>query len=175
MEKLGFIFRLTLENRIKKYLKESGSVFIISYSKLSSPNLSLLRQILKTAKATIFVAKNSVARRALKDTGLEDLGNLIQGPCGLVFIKDEPVDASRLLCNFSREHEQLKLEGGFLKNRILDKKDIEAMARLPSKDILRLQTVIALKSPIFGLVFVLSQALRKFVYCLEQIKQKKTG
>ncbi|MFH1640627.1 MAG: 50S ribosomal protein L10 [Candidatus Omnitrophota bacterium] len=173
MEKLGIIFRETLENRIKGYLKDSSSVFIISYSKLSSPDITALRQSLKTTQATLFVAKNSVTRRALKGSRLEDLTKFIEGPCGLIFANEEPIDTTRVLWNFSKGHEQLVLRGGFLDDKVIEKKDIETLARLPSKDVLRAQVVMTLKSPIFGLVFVLNQTLRKFVYCLEQIKNKK--
>ena len=99
----------------------------------------------------------------------------VEGPCGLVFTKEEPVVTSRVLYDFSRQHEQLKLEAGFLEDRVLDKKDIETLARLPSKEVLRYQAVVVLKSPITGLVFVLKQILTKFVYCLDQIKNKKGG
>jgi large subunit ribosomal protein L10 len=173
MKKLGSIFREASENRIKDYLKESQSVFVIAYSKLSSPDMSSLRQLLKGSSARVFVAKNSIARRALKDSGLETVVKLIDGPCGLVFIKDEPVAASKALCNFSKDHENLKLAGGFLNDRMLEVKDIQAMAKLPSKEVLRAQAVIMLKSPILGFVMVLKGNLRKVVYCLQQIKQKK--
>jgi large subunit ribosomal protein L10 len=175
MKKIGLIVRETLEKRIKNYLQESNSVFIITYSKLSSPDLSLLRQMLRAAHANIFVAKNSVARRALKDSGFKDLLGLVQGPCGLVFIKAEPVAVSKILCNFSKDHEPLKLEGGFLEDKILGKKEIETIARLPGKEVLRAQLVTALNSPLSGLVCVLKQTLKKIVYCLDQIKQKKAS
>ena len=175
MKTLSLLFRETLENRIKKNFKESYSLFIVKYSKLSSPDLTALRQSLKGSKATLFITKNSIAKRALKDSGLEGLIKSVEGPCGLVFTKEEPVVTSRLLYDFSRQHEQLKLEAGFLEDRVLDKKDIETLARLPTKEVLRYQLVVALKSPISGLVFVLKQTLTKFVYCLDQIKNKKGG
>jgi large subunit ribosomal protein L10 len=93
----------------------------------------------------------------------------------LVFVKDEPVAVSQALCNFTKDHEQLKLEGGSLKDKILEKKDIESMSKLPSKEVLRAQVVGALNSPISGLVITLNQVLAKFVICLDQIKQKKTS
>jgi len=173
MKKLGLLFRETLENQLKRHFKESESFFIIKYSKLSSPDITALRQSLKGARATLFVTKNSVARRALKDSGLEDLVKFIEGPCGLVFPKEEPADTSKILYAFSKDHEQLKLEGGFLEDKILEKKDIETLARLPNKETLRFQAVVTLKSPIRGFVFVLKQTLNKFVYCLEQIKIKR--
>lgn len=162
-------------NRIKSELKDSGSVFIIRYSGLSSPDLTMLRQRLNESQAHLFVAKNSVARRALKEAGLDNLINRIDGPSGFIFIKDEPVNASRLLYDFAKTHEQLKLEGGILKDRILEKKDIETLARLPTKEILRAKVVMTLNSPITGLVIVFNQTLKKFVYCLDQIKQKKAS
>jgi large subunit ribosomal protein L10 len=173
MKKLGLIVKEISENRIKKQLKESGTVFIVKYSGVSSPDLSNLRLKLKNSQADLFVAKNSVARRALKQAGLEDLSKKIDGPSCFIFVKDEPVSASKLLCEFSKAHEQLKLEGGLLKDKILERKDIEALAKLPSKEVLRAQVVMTLNRPISGFVIVLNQTLKKFVYCLDQIRQKK--
>jgi large subunit ribosomal protein L10 len=174
MKKLGLLFKEISANRIKSSLKESNAVFIIKYSGLSSPDLSSLRKTLKGSTANLMVVKNSVARRVFKDSDLETLVESIEGPCGLVFAKEEPVGTSKVLCNFLKEHEQLKLEGGFLKDKVLEKQDIEEMARLPSREVLRAQVVMTLNSPISGLVIALNQILAKFVYCLEQIKQKKT-
>jgi large subunit ribosomal protein L10 len=134
-----------------------------------------LRQSLKNSHASLFVVKNSVARRALKNSSLESFIETVEGPCGLIFVEEEPADTSRILYNFSREHQQLKLEGGFLKDKILTRIDIEKLASLPSKQVLRVQAVLALKSPIVGLIMVLNQTLRKLVYCLDQIKNKKGG
>ncbi len=173
MKKLGLVFKEVSENRIKDTLKKSDALFIVKYSGVSSPDLCSLRQTLKGSKSSLFVVKNSVARRALVDSGLEVLVKNIEGPCGLVFVKDEPVMVSQVLCNFVKEHEQLKLEGGSLKEKILEKKDIEIMSKLPSKEVLRAQVVGTLNSPISGLVITLNQVLAKFVYCIDQIRQTK--
>ncbi|MBN2831190.1 MAG: 50S ribosomal protein L10 [Candidatus Omnitrophica bacterium] len=173
MKKLGLIFKEASENRIKDTLKESEAVFIVRYSGVASPDLCSLRQTLKGSKASLFVVKNSVARRALKESGLESLVKGIEGPCGLVFIKDEPVPVSKSLFDFVKEHEHLKIEGGSLKKKVLEKKDIEAMSKLPSKEVLRAHVVVTLNSPISGLVITLNQVLAKFVYCIDQIRQNK--
>ncbi len=173
MKKIGLIVKEQSELFINEKIKESSACFIIKYSGLSSPDICALRQNLGSQNVKLFVAKNSVARRAFKSVGLDYLCKKIDGPSGFIFIKDEPVNASRLLCDFAKTHEHLKLEGGFLKDRALEKKDIEALAKLPSKEILRAQVVMVLNSPISGLVITLNQVLKKFVYCLEQIKIKK--
>lgn len=173
MKKISLIVKEVSENRIRDKFKDSGAVFILKYSGLSAPDLSSLRQSLKGQEAGFFVAKNSVARRALKSIGLDELSKKIEGPSGFVFIKDEPVSVSRLLCNFAKAHEKLILEGGLLKDKILEKKDIETLSKLPAKEILRAQLVMTLNSPISGLVIVLNQTLKKFVYCLDQINKNK--
>jgi len=173
MKKISLLFKETSANRIKNFLKDSSAVLVIKYSGLSSPDLTMLRKKLKSSNATFFVVKNCVAKRCLRDSGIEPLVKKIEGSCGLVFVKEEPVAASRVLCNFLKDHQNLGLEGGILEDRLLEKKDIESMALLPSGEVLRLQVVMALNSPISGLVVTLNQILAKFVYCLEQIKQKK--
>lgn len=173
MKKLGLIFKETSENRIKNTAKESSAILVIKYAGLSSPSLSALRQALKGSSARLFVPRNTVASRAFKGEEFKALKQLINGPCGIVFIKDEPVAACKVLANFSKEHEQLKLEGGILEDKVLQKKDIEAMASLPSKEVLRAQVVYTLNAPITKLVLVLKANLRNFVHCLEEIRKKK--
>ena len=173
MKKLGLVVKEASEGRVKRNLKDSSGVFIIRYAKLSGPDMNNLRLSLRGTKASLFMVKNSVARRALKDAGLESLVGIIEGPCGFVFAKDKPVEASKVLYDFAKGHEQLKLEGGLFMDKILQRQDIEALAKLPSREILLAQVVGALNSPIVGFVFCLKQTLNKFVVCLDQIKKKK--
>lgn len=169
MKKLGLLVKEISEDRIKNSLKESSSIFVINYSKISSPDISALRQSLANVQASFLVVKNTVAKRALKEVGLEQLIKAIDGPCGLVFAKEEPALVSRLLYDFYKGHEQLKLQGAALEDRIISKNDIEVLAKLPSKEILRASAAMILNSPLSMLVGVLNQILRKFVCCLEQI------
>lgn len=175
MKKIGLLVKETSGSRIKDSFKSSKGLIIVKYSGVSSPDMSSLRKTLKGAGANLFVVKNSVARRAMKELGLNDLIGSVEAPCGMVFFKDEPVDTSRVLCTFRKDHEKLVLEGGFLVDRLLTRKDIETMSKLPSRDALRAQVVGVLNRPISGLVIVLNQTLKKFVYCLDQVKQKKSN
>ena len=174
MKKIGQLVKETSENRIKDSFKTSGGLIIVKYSGVSSPDMSSLRKTLKGSGADLFVVKNSIARRAMKGLGLEGLIPSIETPCGMIFFKNEPVDTSRILCAFRKEHEKLVFAGGLLQDKLLTLKDIELMSTLPSKDALRGKLVVTLNAPILKLVVVLNQSLKKFVYCLDQIKQKKT-
>jgi len=173
MKKIGLTIKEASESRIKDTLKSSQGLIIIKYSGVSSPDMSSLRKSLKVSGSELFVVKNSIARRAMKGLGLDGIIKSIEAPCGMVFFKDEPVDVSRILCTFRKEHAKLVLEGGLLEEKLLTLKDIETMSVLPPKDILRAKVVVALNSPISKLVIVLNQTLKKFVVCIDQIKQKK--
>ena len=174
MKKIGQLVKETSGSRIKDSFKASQGLIIVKYSGVSSPEMSALRKTLKGAGSDLFVVKNSIARRAMKELGLDSLIPSIQTPCGMIFFKDEPVDTSRILCAFHKEHEKLVLEGGLLQDKLLTLKDIEVMSTLPSKDALRGKLVVALNAPISKLVIVLNQSLKKFVYCLDQIRQGKS-
>ena len=173
MKKIGLLVKETSGNRIKDSFKSSKGLIIVKYSGVSSPDMSSLRKALRGTGANLFVVKNSIARKAMKELGLNDLIPAVQSPCGMIFFKDEPVDASRMLCTFRKDHDKLVLEGGFLIDRLLTQKDIEAMSKLPSRDLLKAMVVMTLNSPITKFVIVLNQTLKKFVYCLDQIKQSK--
>ena len=173
MKKIGLLVKEASENRIKDNFKSSRGLIIIKYSGVTSPDMSNLRKTLKSSGADLFVVKNSTARRAMKELGLDSLIKSIETPCGMIFFKDEPVDTSRVLCAFRREHGKLILEGGFLQDKLLTLKDIEIMSKLSSKEVLRAQVVVTLNAPISKFVIVLNQTLKKFVYCLDQIKQNK--
>jgi len=173
MKKIGLLVKETSENRIKDSFKSSKGLIIVKYSGVSSPDMSSLRKTLRGTGASLFVVKNTVARRAMKELGLNDLIPSVQSPCGMIFFKDEPVDASKVLCSFRKDHDKLILEGGYLIDRLLTQKDIEAMSKLPSRDVLRAMVVTTLNSPISKFVIVLNQTLKKFVYCLDQVKNNK--
>jgi large subunit ribosomal protein L10 len=175
MKKIGQIVKEASGSRIKDSFKASQGLIVVKYSGVSSPDMSALRKTLKSSGADLFVVKNSIARRAMKELGLDGLIPSIQTPCGMIFFKEEPVDTSRILCAFRKEHEKLVLEGGLLQDKLLTLKDIEVMSTLPSKDVLRAKLVVTLNSPISKFVIVLNQSLKKFVYCLDQIKTKKTN
>ncbi|MCM8763335.1 MAG: 50S ribosomal protein L10, partial [Candidatus Omnitrophica bacterium] len=91
----------------------------------------------------------------------------------IIFVKDDPVVSAKVLYDFSKDHENLKLKGGLLKDRILDSQNIEMLAKLPSRNVLIAKTVGAIKSPLSSLVFVLEGNLRKLLCVLNEIKKKK--
>jgi large subunit ribosomal protein L10 len=173
MEKIGNLIRKISEDQIRINLKQTDSVFVVVYSGLSGPDMNTLRHSLRVSKSNFFVVKNSISKRVFNELGLAEVANMLQGPCGLVFVKDDLIATSKVLYNFAKEHETFKIEGGIVEKRILQKSDISTLANMPSKQVLYTKIVVGIKSPINNLVCVLNNTLNKFVIVLDQIKKKK--
>jgi len=171
VKKVGLIVKESAEKAIKKNLKDTDNLFVVNYAKVPSPDLSSLRQNLKNVNAKLFMVQNSVARRALKNT-VEGVDKAIDGPCGLIFAKEDPIETCKILYAFLRTHGQFQIQSGFLKDKLLDRKDIEALAKLPTKDQLRAELVAIINSPLSRLTMVLKKNLSTLVYCFQQRKDK---
>lgn len=183
MIKAGSFFRQTVVAQLEKALVESDSIFVIGYLGLTSIQMTELRTSLKHNQSRILVTKNSLMHRALKDAKIDGLNGLINGPTALVFSSQDIAAIAKALIQFAKAHQSLVLRGALLNSaiackggvyqRFFDNKAIEALSRLPAKETLRAQVVMALKSPLCGLVFTLKGNLNKLVVILNQIKEKR--
>jgi len=172
--KISELYRKNVNKLIQDNIKDIPGLFIIDYSGVSGPDMNTLRDSLKKTKGTMLVAKNSIIKRAFSGTtGSEGISALIQGPCSVVFAKDDPAASAKVLYDFRKVHESLKFKAGLLKDKVLDASAIEALAKLPSRNVLIAKAVCTIKSPLSSLVFVLSANMRKLLYALEEVKKKK--
>ena len=173
MEKIGKLFREYAQDYLKDNIKETNCLFIVKYSGKKASEISDLRQNLRDSRSQLFVIKNSISSRVLKDIGLSEISQALQGPCGIVFGKGDAVGTSKVLYNFAKGNENLKIEAGMLHEKLLTQNEIIALAKLPSKKVLYGSLAQTLQSPINSMVWTLSGIIKKFIFALNQIKQKK--
>ena len=101
------------------------------------PQFNELRNRLGGANAELRVVKNTLLRRALKDSNLPDLESYLSGQSAVVMGEADVSGAAKILKNFSAEFQKPKLKVGILDKAILDVAQIMALADLPSKDVLQ--------------------------------------
>lgn len=174
MEKLGKIYRSTLEKEFKAGLLRSGSIFLVKHAGLKASELSQLRNNLSGAKCKIIVTKNSLASRMLKEAQLEELSGFLNGQVAFIFTYDDPVSVCKVISGFIKEHAALEFSGGVLEKRLITKNDLKALAEMPSKEMLRAELVAVINSPLSRLASSLKHNLNKLVYYMEQRKDKIT-
>jgi len=171
MTKIGLVIKQETERILKEKLKEADGFLLVKYSGLSATDLNILRSSLSDIGSSFMVIKNSVSKRMFKSN--QDLYPHLEGPCGLVFINKDLISTSRVIYNFTQDKPSLEVKSGLLKNRIISKKEIETLSKIPSLSVLQGRVAGGLKSPIFGLVFGLKQILNKLAWALGQLKDKK--
>ncbi len=115
---------------------ESGVVVVTRNLGLSVADSTELRSKMREAGASYKVAKNRLAKLALKDTDYVELGDLLSGPTALATSSD-PVAAAKAAVEFAKTNDKLEIVGGSMGGQMLDEAGIKALASMPSLDELR--------------------------------------
>ena len=151
----------------------SGSAVLVDYQGMDVAQSTQLRARSREAGVEFVVAKNTLARRAADEAGVEDLTEYLVGPTALAFSED-PVASAKLMAEFAAQVESFALKGGLLEGgRVLDEADVVALSRLPGREQLLAQVVGGISSPLTGLVTVLNNTIQGLVVALGQIAEQK--
>jgi large subunit ribosomal protein L10 len=105
-----------------------------------------LRNKMRDAGAVYKVAKNSLAKIALKDTQYESVSDLLTGPVALATSAD-PVAAAKIAVEFAKTNDKLEIVGGAMGDTVLDVDGVKALASLPSLDELRAKLIGLVQAP----------------------------
>ena len=135
--------RADKQNFVKNFnsaLKEKEFLLIAHYKGLTVSDISSLRKKVKSANSTFKVAKNTLAKRAIKDTNFEILDKFFVGPTSVAY-SDDPVSTSKALVDFAKENENLKILGASMSGKELGLDEIKQLASLPSMETLRAKIV----------------------------------
>lgn len=126
----------------------AASLLVITQQKgLTVAETTRLRREMRAAGASFKVAKNRLARLALKGTAFEQLGDSLKGPTGLAYSSD-PVAAARVAVKFAKDNNKLSILGGAMSgDKVLDAAGVDALSKLPSLDELRGKIVGLLQAP----------------------------
>ena len=131
---------------LSEVFKASNVVVVAHYSGLSVAQMQTLRKQMKQAGATVKVAKNRLAKIALKDTDVAAIAPLLKGPTVLAYSGD-PVAAPKVAVEFAKANEALVILGGAMGKTALDADGVKALASLPSLDELRAKLVGLIQAP----------------------------
>ena len=148
------------------------NIFITSFWGLGADDLNKLRTSLRKISSRYTVVKNSIAKRALKASKMEDLLDSIEGGVGIAFGGKDPVNTIKALAVFAKAHDALQIRTGYLDGSVLDKVAIKLSSLLPSRQELITKLVLTINAPITGFVNVLAGTLRSFVYVVKAYKEK---
>ena len=173
MSKVGKLYRESIATFIKEGVKEKGDLFLVSYTKISSIQMDTLRKTLRKTGAKLYVAKNTIAKRTLKDLQFDRLSDWINGQTAFIWSGTDSVEVSKTLTKFAKEYQGLLLKGGLLDGKILEAADVKRLSDLPSREVLLTKLLGSMQSPIVGLLGALNGKTRELIYLLKQLSEQK--
>jgi len=132
-------------------IQEAEAVFAVDYRGISVPQAAELRTKLREADASFRVVKNTLTERAADQAGAEGLKELLQGPTALTLVQGDAAMAAKALRDFRRTTQLLEFKGGWMNGAALSPTEIDAIAQLPSRDVLYGRLVGMVASPLTGL------------------------
>lgn len=159
---------------IKALFESNTSLIFTDHTKLSVEQAVMIRDKLADMDATLLILKNTLALLAAQDTFKDlKLGDLISGPTSVIASSGDISAIMKELQKFVKQFDVLKIKGGILEGSLLEVHEVEAIASLPSKEVLIGKTVSAIGSPIFKLVSVLNALIVNTVLLLNAIADQK--
>jgi large subunit ribosomal protein L10 len=141
-------------DEVAAQISDSQAVFAVDYRGISVPQAAELRTRLRDADASFRVVKNTLTLRAADKAGADGLKELLEGPTAMTFVRGDAAAAAKALSDFRRASggTLLEFKGGWMNGAPLAAPEIEAIAKLPSREVLYGRLVGMVASPLTGLV-----------------------
>lgn len=142
---------------ISESIKDAQSVVLVDHRGLTVAQDTELRRQLREAGVTYKVYKNTMMNFAFKGTEFEGLAPYLEGPSAIAISKDDATAPARILCKFAKTADKLEIKGGVVEGTVYDRKGIEAISAVPSREELLGKLLGSIQSPITNLARVLNQ------------------
>jgi large subunit ribosomal protein L10 len=158
-------------DEVAAQISASEAVFAVDYRGISVPQAAELRTRLRDADASFRVVKNTLTLRAADKAGADALKDLLEGPTAMTFVRGDAAAAAKALSDFRRATggALLEFKGGWMNGAPLAAPEIEAIAKLPSREVLYGRLVGMVASPLTGLVTSLGGLIGGLARQLQQM------
>jgi large subunit ribosomal protein L10 len=159
---------------MRRLIADQKGTVLTEYRGLTVAEITGLRKKLREVDAEFKVVKNTLIRRAAKDSGFSRLEEFFAGPTAIGFTMGDPVSLAKAIRDFAAGNKKIRLKAGYLEGRVLSEKEIEMLADVPSREMLLSRLVGGMAAPMTRLAQALSGPQRKLAYVLQSIHDKKS-
>jgi large subunit ribosomal protein L10 len=160
-------------DQLRNVLNDVSTLFLLENTGLNVNDVNVLRSEIRKTEGSYKVVKNSVVKLAVEGTDLEILTPHMTGPKTLAFTEGDAVALAKVLKTFIKDHPELTIQHAFLDGQLLDAKQAEKIADLPSKEELLSKLVNMLQSPIRRLAVALNSPVQQLATVVGQIAESK--
>ena len=165
-----------LVTEMHERLARAKAVFLADFRGMDVGKATTLRNELRSASVEYRVFKNTLLERASQGTDMECLSPYLTGPTAIAISYDDPVSAAKVLSKFAKDPQgKFVLKVGVLSGKLLDVKQIQALAELPSREVLLAKMLGSMQAPATNFVGVLAALPGSLVRALDAIRAQKAG
>ena len=158
---------------LKEAFEKANVGVLVNYNGITVEKDTKLRKQLREVGCVYKVVKNTLLSRAFKDAGIEGLDECLNGPTAIAYSENGYTEAPKILSDYAKDNENFQVKAGFIDGGAVDAKSIDALAKLPSKEVLLAQVLGGLNGPIQGFANVLNGTMRGLVIALNAIAEKQ--
>jgi len=152
--------------------KKATIALVSEYRGMTVAETTEVRRKLRAVRGELKVAKNTLIRRAIKDTGYTSLEDKLGGPVGLIISTEDPVEIAKTVVGFKDLGEKFKLRGGVVDGSPVTVEEIQALATLPPKEVILGQLLGILQAPATQLVRLLNEPGTELARLIDAIGKK---
>jgi large subunit ribosomal protein L10 len=165
-DKAGAVTELT------DHFRNSPATLLTEYRGLTVAQLTQLRRSLGRT-TTYTVAKNTLAKRAAANAGIDGLEQLFTGPTALAFVSGDPVEAAKGLRDFAKANPLLVIKGGVFEGKAITAAEVSKIADLESREVLLAKLAGAMKANLSKAAAVLQAPLSKTARTVAALQDKR--
>lgn len=149
------------------------SAFLINYSGLKVVDVTELRRKIREIDGRYLVVKNTLALRAARDTKLQQLEPYFQGPTAVAYHPKDVVGLAKLLTEINKGNPNFAFKAALVEGKVVPTSEIQAIASMPSREVMLSKLVFLLKAPLQRFDTVLKAPLRNLALVLKQKPQSR--
>jgi large subunit ribosomal protein L10 len=154
---------------VAERLRSADAVIITEYRGMKVGQLANLRRQLRDVGGEYTVYKNTLARLGAEQAGMPQLSEVLVGPTGITFVQGDAAAAAKALRDAAKANPLLVLKGGVIGGKLISASDVEALADLPSREVLLARMAGALQAPLVKTAGLLQALPRNFAYGLKAL------
>jgi large subunit ribosomal protein L10 len=158
---------------LREKLDGVTTLFLLENHGLNVNDVNVLRTEVRRTDATYKVVKNTVVRLAVEGTRMEGITPFLTGPKVLAYTGGDGVALAKVLKDFIKKHPELRFEQAYLEGQILEAREAEKIADLPSREELITKLVYLLQSPIRRLAVALNAPVQQLASAVSQIANNR--
>ncbi|MBB5870544.1 large subunit ribosomal protein L10 [Allocatelliglobosispora scoriae] len=163
--------KATAVAELTENFRNAPATLLTEYRGLTVKQLTELRRTL--GKTTYTVAKNTLAKRAATDAGIEGLDKLFTGPTALAFVSGDPVEAAKSLREFAKANPLLVIKGGVFEGKAITAAEVAKIADLESRDVLLAKLAGAMKANLSKAAALFQAPLSQAVRTVAALQDKR--